>query len=215
MHSPQLSSLIPSIAKGQAALIDFDAEKAVRYLQHAQGIDPENASCKGLLGQALLMLGRHRQAQTVLTEAIRLDPEQAPFYVALGWACVLQNNVDGAHGSFHQTVRIDPEEAEGYAGIALTSLAQNNIVEAEAAVEKSLHINPDGITANSIKARIAELRQEPARAQEIIQQVLKASHFGPFGQTNQEVIERAKSSAPVKRITNKFARLEKMRARKR
>jgi tetratricopeptide (TPR) repeat protein len=201
--------------QGQIALLEFDAKNAVRHFKQALAIDSDNADSKEWLAQALLMLGRTQQAQTVLQEALKLAPEKASLHVASGWFRVLEQDVANARAAFARALACDPAEAEAHAGMALIYLAENDVVAAENAADHSLRLNPDGIAATALKARIAELRQYPDQAQAIIQRMLQAPPAGPFGRNNVELFEKAKSSAAVRRITNKFARLEKKHGRRR
>jgi Flp pilus assembly protein TadD len=93
-------------------------EQAVASFRRALENDPGEVDYHYLLGEALLRLGRAREALPQLLEAVRLQPHDAAYLDALGCALWRHGRLDEAATAFQEAVRLAPEHVAARGGLA-------------------------------------------------------------------------------------------------
>lgn len=106
-----------------AARHDFPA--ALRHGQAATKIDPYLATAHGVVGDALIELGRYDEAWTAIQRMVDVRPDTAS-YTRASYAWELRGDTDRARAALEQALAVAPTPADaGYALFYLGELAFN------------------------------------------------------------------------------------------
>jgi Flp pilus assembly protein TadD len=93
-------------------------ERSVASFREALDNDPGEADYHYLLGEALLRLGRAREALPSLQTAVQRQPQEASYHDALGCALWQRGRFDEAATSFQEAVRLAPDHVAALSGLA-------------------------------------------------------------------------------------------------
>jgi tetratricopeptide (TPR) repeat protein len=146
---------------------------ALKDLQRAHLLAPEDASTLNACGLNLLRLGRAEEALSCYDRALALAPEYAGAWYNRGGVLEHLGRKSEAVRSYEEAVRLQPEHALAWAGLAFLASVRG---DAKAALEhsaKALALDPDNITA-----RLAEAQawmSEPRRAVELLRAILESN----------------------------------------
>lgn len=87
-------------------------DEALRLVQRAVALDPENGSYVDSLGWTYYRLGRHEQARGYLERAARLEPTDATLHEHLGDVYVALGQNDRARAAYRRALELEDENAE-------------------------------------------------------------------------------------------------------
>jgi tetratricopeptide (TPR) repeat protein len=93
-------------------------ERSVASFREALENDPGEADYLYMLGEALLRLGRAREALPCLEKAVQRHPQEASYHDALGCALWHHRRYDEAATSFQEAVRLAPDHVAALSGLA-------------------------------------------------------------------------------------------------
>lgn len=93
----------------------YDPEKQgvaerVRHYQGAIATSPNDGELYYRLGNALLDMGRHRDAYIAYQKAVQLQPDHAKAFANLGLALRKMGSLKAAMGAYVQALEIDPQD---------------------------------------------------------------------------------------------------------
>ncbi|MBG1268514.1 serine/threonine-protein kinase [Nostoc sp. WHI] len=102
-------------------------EGAVKDLNQAIELEPQNALAYNKRGDAYYRLGDYEQAQADSTQAILLNPQDANAYFDRGFAYSELGKYKEAIADYNQAIKLNPQNAYAYygRGIARTQLKDN------------------------------------------------------------------------------------------
>ena len=95
------------IAAGALALARHDFDDALRLGERAREINPDNATARGIIGDALIELGRYEEAFDSFQAMIDLRPDLAS-WSRVSYARELTGDVPGAIGAMREAERLAP-----------------------------------------------------------------------------------------------------------
>ncbi|WP_347246030.1 tetratricopeptide repeat protein [Thermogutta sp.] len=107
-----------------------DYEQAVTWARQAIGLDPGYYRARDICAEALLNLGRPREAVEVLAEYLAKDPRAHGLFL-LGRAYTLLQELDRAARAYEAAVRKYPDYAEAFYALSRVYLRQGKRTEAE------------------------------------------------------------------------------------
>ena len=87
-------------------------DEALKLIQRAVALDPDNGSYVDSLGWAYYQLGRHDQARGYLERAVRLEPADATLQEHLGDVYVALGQNDRAREAYHRALELGDDNAE-------------------------------------------------------------------------------------------------------
>jgi Flp pilus assembly protein TadD len=116
-------------------------EEVVATSREALQRDPSEADYYFMLGEALLRLGRAREAQPELEEAVRRHPHDATYHDVLACALWQQGAFEAAASEFQEAVRLNPQHAAALNGSAAALVELGRSKEAVAVLERALHVD--------------------------------------------------------------------------
>jgi tetratricopeptide (TPR) repeat protein len=87
-------------------------DEALKLIQRAVALDPDNGSYVDSLGWAYYQLGRHDEARGYLERAVRLEPADATLQEHLGDVYVALGQNDRAREAYHRALELGDDNAE-------------------------------------------------------------------------------------------------------
>jgi tetratricopeptide (TPR) repeat protein len=105
-----------------AALLNQGQSRAHEGLRAAEAglaLDADDADCARLRAQALLRLGRRRQAREAAALALRLAPEASETHAAAGWIELRAGNLPRSREHLREALRVDPTNDDAARGLRL------------------------------------------------------------------------------------------------
>lgn len=116
-------------------------EEVVATSREALQRDPSEADYYFMLGEALLRLGRAREAQPELEEAVRRHPHDATYHDVLACALWQQGAFEEAAAEFQEAVRLNPQHAPALNGSAAALVELGRSKEAAGILERAIRID--------------------------------------------------------------------------
>ncbi|MCG7977022.1 MAG: tetratricopeptide repeat protein [gamma proteobacterium symbiont of Clathrolucina costata] len=197
--------------KAEIAMLDFDPKLALTTLRKAESIEPNQPRTHLLLGQALLILQRIKQARLAFERATDLDTTSAYAYIGLGWTALLQKDYTLAEEAFSQAIINDPGEADGYVGMAALALLLESPNEAKQQLRKALQINPENVIALLIQESIDSANNGDQITDATIRELLTNRRISPFGWSMKDIKTKFEASPAGHTVINKQLRLARMK----
>lgn len=129
--------------KLMCASLQMQGKDALRALQKAAELLPDDAEAHNNLGLAWQDLGQFDNAVASYRRALKIDPDHAEVWNNLGTALQDIGQLDAAVDSYRRALKIKPDYAEGYnnLGIAFQELRRQD--DAVACYHRALKIKPD------------------------------------------------------------------------
>ena len=185
---PAGSNVISGLAS--LALTRHDFKRALTLGRQAQALDPTTARHYGVVGDALLELGRYREAFDTFDRMARLKPN-ASSYARVSYARELSGNLDGAI----EAMRLAVDASSGAAGSFAWSrsllgnllLATGDIRLAQATFREALAVVPGEAESLAglakIRERQGDLRGALALYRRAAAAIPLASYYVAIGDT--------------------------------
>lgn len=100
----------------------FKTGAALRAAEAGLAVDPDDADCARLRTQALLRLGRRREARQAAAYALKTAPDASEAHAAAGWV-ELAAGGDRARSRAHlrEALRMDPENRDAARGLRIAT----------------------------------------------------------------------------------------------
>ena len=118
---------------------------------------PNIASYRNNLGDALYMQKKYPQALPQYQEAVRLMPNRANYVQNLGDTLLNMNSSSEAAASYRSAFALDPSSAGAEKGLGASLAKMKKYAEAEAAYREALRLSPaDADTIDALGAAIGE-----------------------------------------------------------
>lgn len=145
---------------------------ALRVLDQAAKLSPNNAAVLSNRGNVLMDLNDGARAEAVFARLVRADPRNAEYLRQLGRALVKQNRPDAAMSRFRQAVALQKTLIEGWLDMIGLENDQNRTAEAEAVIDKALAANPDNPRLLEARATVLRRSQQVRRAEAYLLELL-------------------------------------------
>lgn len=127
----------------------FDSEGAVRELQIALSIDPNDPEAHKDLGIVLANEGKLGESVRHLREAARLDPDDPLTQKRLGAMLVLVGAPDEAVAHYQEALRLAPEDFEAHEQLGVLLCNEGRTAEAIGHFKEALACRPDSPEAHN------------------------------------------------------------------
>jgi predicted O-linked N-acetylglucosamine transferase (SPINDLY family) len=119
------------------------SREAAAYFERAAAANPNDASARSNLGNALQELKRLDEALASYAQALRIDPNDADVYFNRGNALHDLRRFDEALASYAQALRLAPAFAEAHCNRGITLQELKRLDEALSSYDKALKLRPD------------------------------------------------------------------------
>jgi tetratricopeptide (TPR) repeat protein len=147
-----------TLALAQARLASGVAEEAIRLARDLGGLMAADARVPGVLGCALLAVGKHQNAVRALTNALALRPHEAEWLEARGRAFAALDQPGPAEDDLRAAVEWDPRRASALDALAALFDARGRAAEAKKARDHGHRIRTGTV---KIAAADAKWRARP------------------------------------------------------
>lgn len=198
----QLAAAAPKVALvfdlwGQLADVQGRTEDAAKYYLQAYRIDGRSFPVLVRLAQALVSLGRPRDAETFLRRYLETSPSNFEAWNALGFILKLQNRVIEALACHEKAVTLNPKFVEGWVHYGLTLGVIGEGAKALQRYERALELDPKNAAARYGRAETLQkvYRHEEALAEyetylKLVPDNFEARSYRLFALQNDENITR-------------------------
>lgn len=163
------------LGMGVLALGRHDFAGALEWGRRARRLNPFNADARGVIGDALLELGRYRAAGRAFQAMIDLRPSLSS-YARVSYYRELTGDLQGAIEAMAEAAALaaTPEDA-AWAGFQLGELyaASNRLVPATRAYRAAAAAAPDAVLPRAGLARVAAARGRLDRAARLLTEVVR------------------------------------------
>jgi eukaryotic-like serine/threonine-protein kinase len=138
--------------------------EALRHLQRATQLDPENFSAWFVRGSAHLALEQREPAVACFTACVSLKPDFAPAWMNRGLAYSGLRVYPQAIEDLDRATRLDPNLTEAYIYRADVRRAEGNLAAAEADYTRALETGSAPVRVYFLRATVRHLRGDAAGA---------------------------------------------------
>jgi protein O-GlcNAc transferase len=150
----------------------FRYPDALKVLDQAAKLSPNNSAVASNRGNVLLDLGEGVRAEAVFAKLVRANPRNAEHVRQLGRALVKQDRLDAAMSRFRQAVALQKTLIEGWLDMIGLENDQHRIADAEAVIDKALAANPDHPRLLEARATVLRRSQQVRRAEAYLLELL-------------------------------------------
>lgn len=190
-------------------------DDAVRSLEQAIALVPEEAHNHYLLGYAHSEAKRHEQAERCLREALRLSPEEPVYLRALAELLVeLHRTANGtkpaeqksgqpsdrlaeALAAARKAVQIGPERASNHITLGYVSSANGDRVAARSCYQQALAIDPNNALAWNNLGCVDLAQGRPMQARERFREALRLDPEGKVARDNFKLVQPVQRPAVI------------------
>jgi tetratricopeptide (TPR) repeat protein len=123
--------------------------EAIKAIQTAVTISPQDTEAHSNLGGTLQDLGRLEEAEASYTQAIGLKPDYVEAHYNLGIILQKLGRLDEAEVSYTQAIVFKPDYAEAHSNLGATLQELGRLDEAEASYTQAIVLKPDYAEAHS------------------------------------------------------------------
>ena len=134
-------------------------EDALRLLEKAKRLNPDNPEIYLELGTLALKMNNPADASAALEKGVLLAPDNALLRNALGSTYRVRGKYQEALQEFHRAVALDPNLVVVYFNLGNLFEERGMIPEAIENLEKYVEMNPGGKDIDAIKRRIETLKE--------------------------------------------------------
>jgi tetratricopeptide (TPR) repeat protein len=150
-----------TLGMGVLSLARHDFNEALTWGRRARALDPHDSSALGVIGDALLELGRYEEAIHAFQGMVDLRPDVGS-YARVSYVRELHGDVEGAIDAMTQALEAaggSPEDA-AWAAYQLGDLylGSGRVARAEREYRRGAHLAPDHVLPNAGLAKVAASR---------------------------------------------------------
>jgi tetratricopeptide (TPR) repeat protein len=171
------------VGLGTLALARHHFAEALTWGERARDLNPYHAPAYGVIGDALVELGRYDEAVQTIQRMVDLRPDLAS-YARVSYLRELMGDRDGAIAAMEQAAVAGAAHAEN---VAWTQVQLGNLffdggdlAAAEHRYDEALAVLPDYVYAVAGQARVAAARGDLARAADLYAQAVRTTPLPEF-----------------------------------
>jgi tetratricopeptide (TPR) repeat protein len=165
---------MPHFLLGVFAVGANQHEKALKLIEHAHELAPNDMAISFWLGNCLLFIGKPKEAIPVYQMAVRINPIDPHLpYMGLGWANEYMEKYEEAIAYYKNSLETNPENAGALYGLPRCYAALGREEEARSAAAEVLKLNPRFSIKRFILA-MGRLYRDKAFVKRMSENLLKA-----------------------------------------
>jgi tetratricopeptide (TPR) repeat protein len=165
-------------------------ERAVELYRAALGLWPAHADCLYYLANALVALGREREALAALEELVAFHPMQSAGWVQLGRLRLpggdpALDDLDAARQAFERAHELNREESGPVVRLGEVALLRGRLDEARRLLADAAAMNPKSAEALYLGGKAAWLAGDRQRASDLLARARSVAGTATAGKSNQ------------------------------
>lgn len=185
--------------RGWNAIAGGDYERAVRELERALELAPDEPRALGLLGWAKMLQERYDEALLALQRVLARDPENALARANLGYVCLKKGIFGEAIEHLSRVIRLDGDrKATLYAHfyLGLVYLEREMYADARTFLIRALELGPNLIQAYWELGRVLYLEGNPDAAASAWRRGHETNRFNPWGEKCAAALAQLEAGGP-------------------
>ncbi len=145
----------------------FDLQGALRTIEAAVNVEPNNALAWARLAELYLMFRRLAEASSAARRAVELNPNVARTHSVLGFANLIHIDTTGAKQAFKESIALDQAAPLPRLGLGLARIREGDLEEGRREIEIAAMLDPNRALIRSYlgKAYFEEKRDALAAVQ--------------------------------------------------
>lgn len=152
---------------GYLLLTRGEAERAVKKLEMALELSPDDFEAAVNMGIALDRMGKSDASLAYYRKALAIHPDSPVVYNNMGAALWRSNQPEEALAAFRSALRLNPRDASAANNMGIIAMSSGDLSEAEGYFKQALTIDPDSQAA---RKNLAAARQRKERKENTCQE---------------------------------------------
>lgn len=188
------------VERGWSAIAAGDHARAVKELNRALELAPNDPGAESLLGWAQMLQEQYDEALYTYSKVLMKEPNNPLARVNLGYICLKKGIFGEAIEHLSRVIRLDSDrKATLYAHLYLgmVYLEREMYGDARSFFRKALELGPNLIEAHWELGRAHYLDGDPAGAAEAWRAGVQKNRFNPWGERCGEALARVEAGEPV------------------
>ena len=140
--------------------IESKYDAALKLLDEAISLDPENEEAYYLRGNVYCDSEKYLRAIQDLNKALELDPEDDMAYSDRGDAYYFLDKYENALNDYNQAIKLDPDKADYYANRALAYYSLKQHAKALVDINKAIELDPNDSYFTDMRNNIKSAMKE-------------------------------------------------------
>ncbi|MGB8536244.1 MAG: FG-GAP-like repeat-containing protein [Acidobacteriaceae bacterium] len=157
-------------------------QDAIKNFQAAVRQDPKNLLALNNLGNAYRQQGQWPEAREALGRALELNPDDAEANYGMGMVFARLDDAQSAYEYLRKALVDRPDYPEALNNLGILYVRTKRLNEGITSFEECIRIAPDFDQSYLNLARVYAVESEPAKARDVLQQLLKLQPGHPLAQ---------------------------------
>lgn len=188
------------VERGWSAIASGDHARAVKELNRALELAPNDPGAESLLGWAQMLQEQYDEALYTYSKVLMKEPNNALARVNVGYICLKKGIFGEAIEHLARAIRQEADrKAQLYAHLymGMVYLEREMYVDARSFFRKALELGPNLIEAYWELGRAHYLDGDQAHAAEAWRKGVETNRFNPWGERCGEALARLEAGEPV------------------
>ena len=155
--------------------IESKYDAALKLLDEAISLDPENEEAYYLRGNVYCDSEKYLRAIQDLNKALELDPEDDMAYSDRGDAYYFLDKYENALNDYNQAIKLDPDKADYYANRALAYYSLKQHAKALVDINKAIELDPNDSYFTDMRNNIKSAMKDGGVVDTSLAERIKAS----------------------------------------
>ena len=177
------------ISAGTVSLAMEEADSGLRHFEQAVRTHGDNGRAWMGIGLARLSRQDFPGARAALEKTVRLIPFHLGSWNALAWIEMLQQDLAAADTTLRSAMRINHNFGETHGTVAVLRAFEQNWPEAKHHADIAVRLQPESFAGRFAQSLILEHRGRPAKARQLLEQVMR-NFNAPAGGNLADVVRR-------------------------
>jgi tetratricopeptide (TPR) repeat protein len=157
-------------------------EEAIKNFQAAVRQDPKNLLALNNLGNAYRQQGQWPEAREALGRALQLSPDDAEANYSMGMVFARLDDAQSAYNYLQKALVNRPDYPEALNNLGILYVRTRRLNEGITSFKECIRLAPDFDQSYLNLARVYTVESEPAKARDVLQQLLKLHPDHPLAQ---------------------------------
>ena len=164
---------------GVCRIFTKEFEPAVKFLEQALVLDPNQAQIYCDLGRVQIVKNQKERAVELLQQGIRINANEPCLVSQLSYAMTMLNRLGEAESAAEQLVRLFPEALPAYLQLAEVQIRRENWEKADATLKRASQIAPGDFRVHVLTSELFDKTAKQAEAEQELREAMKLQPNDP------------------------------------